>query len=302
MSKLVTGVYAAVLTLRHSDGTLDENGLAGLLGFLSSKGLDGFAFNGATGEFYLTTPAELERILAVARDVLGNSTPWLCGVGSAGLAGCVELGAIAARHGARGLLLPMPYFFPYEQSDLEAFCREATRQLPLPSLLYNLPQFTTGLAPETSIRLIAECHEIVGIKDSSGSLDTLRMLTRDGLEYCRIVGHDGVLVPALTEGICDGVISGVAGVLPELVQSIFDKVAEFDSPQALGAIEALDEFVAQIGGMPTPWGLKWIAESRGIARATFAQPLSGERIAQGERLKQWFQMLYSDANIRALRG
>jgi 4-hydroxy-tetrahydrodipicolinate synthase len=279
MKKLVTGVYAAVLTPRQPDGTLDENGLAALLTFLSGKGLEGFAFNGATGEFCLTTPAELGRILEVARDVLGSGTPWLCGVGSAGLAGCIELGVIAARHGAQGLLLPMPYFFPYEQTDLEAFCREAVRQLPLPTLLYNLPQFTTGLEPQTSLRLIAECPEIMGIKDSSGSLDTLRALTRSGIDCCRIVGHDGVLVSALREGLCDGVISGVAGVLPELVRSIFDGGAQ--------AVEALDGLIAQIGGMPTPWGLKWIAESRGIARATFSQPLSAERIAQGERLKQW---------------
>lgn len=285
MNKLVTGVYAAVLTPRQPNGTLDENGLAGLLGFLSNKGLDGFAFNGATGEFCLTTPVELDRILTIARRVLGDCAPWVCGIGSAGLAGCVELGTIAARHGARAVLLPMPYFFPYEQADLEAFCREAARQIPSPCLLYNLPQFTTGLEPQTSLRLIAECPEIMGIKDSSGSLDTLRMLTRDRLDCCRIVGHDGVLASALREGICDGVISGVAGVLPELVRSIFDEGAQ--------AIETLDEFIAHIGGMPTPWGLKWIAESRGIARATFSQPLSDERIAQGVRLKEWFKLTQS---------
>jgi 4-hydroxy-tetrahydrodipicolinate synthase len=299
---LVKGVYAAVLTPRHSDGTLDESGLEGLLGFLSGKGLDGLAFNGATGEFCLTTPTELERILAIARGVLGSGTPWICGVGSAGLAGCIELGAIAARHGAQGLLLPMPYFFPYEQADLEAFCREAVQQLPLPSLLYNLPQFATGLEPRTSLRLITDCPEILGIKDSSGSLDTLRALTQSGIDSCRIVGHDGVLVPALREGVCDAVISGVAGVLPELVRAIFDQGAQLESPQAVEATEALEEFIAQIGGMPTPWGLKWIAESRGIARATFSQPLSAGRIAQGERLKQWFQAWHSGTNILSSSG
>ena len=282
MNKLVKGVYAAVLTPRHADLSIDEGGFGRLLDFLSTKGLNGFAINGATGEFPLTSPLDLERILAIVRGALGSVTPWLCGVGATSLAGCLELGAIAARFGARGLLLPMPFFFPYDQADLDAFVRAAANQLSLPMLLYNLPQFTTGLDAETSVRLIAECGNVVGIKDSSGSLDTLRALTASGIDGCRIVGNDSALAPALREGICDAVVSGVAGVLPELVRAVFDSDA-----RNVGAVEALDQFIAQIEPLPTPWGLKWAAESRGIMHATFAQPLSNPRIAQGEALKRW---------------
>jgi 4-hydroxy-tetrahydrodipicolinate synthase len=289
MSKLVKGVYAAVLTTRKSGGTLDENAFEGLLGFLSDKGLDGFAINGATGEFCLTRPNELDRILAIARSVLGNKAPWLCGVGSAGLPGCLELGRIAAQHGAVGLLLPMPHFFPYGQADLHAFCVQAARELPLPVLLYNLPRFTSGLEPRTSVRLISECPNIVGIKDSSGSLDTLRALTQSGIDCCRIVGNDSALSIALREGVCDAVVSGVAGVAPELVRAVYDYAGDRESAGWLRDVGSLDELLAQIGDTPVPWGLKWIAESRGIARATFAQPVSAERITQGDRLKQWFQ-------------
>ena len=54
------------------------------------------------------------------------------------------------------------------------------RRCRLPLLLYNLPQFTTGFQPETVVRLIAECPNIVGIKDSSGALDYPARLERSG--------------------------------------------------------------------------------------------------------------------------
>jgi 4-hydroxy-tetrahydrodipicolinate synthase len=293
-TKLVQGVYAAAATPRHEDGTLDEAAFRGQLEFLMERGIQGFAVNGATGEFCLTTPAELERMVAVTAQATTGRVAFVCGVGAAGLRGCVVNGRIAMEGGAKGLLLPAPYFFPYEQDDLDVFCRRVAAQVPLPGLLYNLPQFTSGFQPETVVRLIAECPNIVGIKDSSGALDSLRALSLPGLDACRIVGNDSALVPALAEQVCDGVISGVACVLPELLLAVYERGPGFDE-----ACRLLGEFIAAINGFPVPWALKWIGESRGIAAARFAQPLSGARMRQGRDLQRWFEGWRSGAGLRA---
>ena len=60
----------------------------------------------------------------------------------------------------------------------------------------------------------------LGIKDSSGSLDTVRMLTAEGWGL-RLIGNDEVLGKALEERVLDGVVSGVACVLPELIQRLY---------------------------------------------------------------------------------
>ena len=88
-------------------------------------------------------------------------------------------------------------------------------------LLYNLPQFTSGLSKETVRRLILEVPNIIGIKDSSGSLDILSDLTAHNVETCRIVGNDSALALALTQRVCDGVVSGVACALPETIQALY---------------------------------------------------------------------------------
>jgi 4-hydroxy-tetrahydrodipicolinate synthase len=185
-------------------------------------------------------------------------------------------------HGARALLLPMPYFFPYSQDDLYAFCAAAAGRLDAPVLLYNLPRFTTPLELQTVRCLIDAVPNIAGIKDSSGSLALLGGLDSGA---CRIVGDDSVLVAALDAGLCDAVVSGVAGVLLELIAFLYDRR---DSPAYPRAVDLLTELIRHLSVFPVPWGLKLIAECRGITAAWFSQPLSATRSAQASEFREWF--------------
>ena len=168
----VQGVYAAVLVPRFPDGKLDAGGFRAILEFLRARRLTKVVVNGATGEYCLTAPAELAQMLTICRDTLPGGEI-LCSIGAAGLAGCLELGQIAIEQGARALLLPMPHFFPYAQDDLRTFCTAVAARLDAPVLLYNLPRFTTPLELETVRALIDAVPNIIGIKDSSGSLTIL---------------------------------------------------------------------------------------------------------------------------------
>lgn len=283
---LPSGIFAAVLVPRTADGNLDEQALAANLEFLLQKGIRQFALNGATGEFCRVNPAELDQLLRAASRCLPAGVQLLCGVGAASLQESLELAHVAAQQGVAALLLPMPYFFPYKQSDLEAFAGAFAEASPLPALLYNLPQFTSGLEVDTVLRLLRTHPNLIGIKDSSGSLEIVRALTREQLPVARIIGNDGALAQALEEGVCDGVVSGVACVLPEVIEALFacPPVEEpFRSAAAL-----LKEFIAQIDVLPTPWGLKVIAESRGLGAPTFPLPVSATRAEQIQAIQSWF--------------
>lgn len=282
--KHVQGVYAAVLTPRSLHGDVDVPAFTAVIRFLVEKGVRRFAINGATGEFCLTTPTQLELLLATVK-VVCREAEVLCGVGGAGTVQSRELAAIAERAGVHGLLLPMPYFFPYDQQDLAAFSREIAGNVSLPVLLYNLPQFTTGLDAQTVCDLCRSVPNIIGIKDSSGSLDILRALRAQVPEACRIVGNDQALAPALEESLCDGVVSGVACVVPELVQALYSQPA--GSSDFAQRSSQLDELLEQLSQFPTPWGLKWIAEERGLLSAGFALPLTQQRRTGGATLRQW---------------
>ncbi|HTZ75243.1 MAG TPA: dihydrodipicolinate synthase family protein [Candidatus Aquilonibacter sp.] len=294
-AKQFSGVHAALLTPRKSDGAVDAAALTRLVQFLLARGIWKFALNGATGEFPLMRPQDLEVALETVRSAAQGRAQILCGIGGIGIGPSRELAAIAQERGANGLLLPMPYFFRYEQHDLNAFCREAAKSTDLPILLYNLPQFSTGLAKETVRTLIESVPNIVGIKDSGGSLDILRDLTEHEVEACRIVGNDPVLRPALSEAVCDGIVSGIACVLPELILRLYEQGNQASCARFDDSWRSLREIARQLDSFPTPWALKWIAQARGIFDASFAQPLSAERAARGAELKSWFPEWFAAA-------
>ncbi len=285
--KLIQGVHAAVGTPRDSAGRLDESALRVVLEYLMKEGIKGFAINGATGEYCLTTPQELSRVVAIALEMTKGRADVICGIGSAGLHGCVENIRIASVDGVKALLLPMPHFFPYAQTDLDAFCREVAHKTDRPILLYNLP-FSSALTADTVERLLEDCPNIIGIKDSSGSLEILRRLTGTQPGACRIVGSDGVLEQALLEGCCDGVISGVASVLPHLIISLYNESPKLQNEMFTQAATSLKNYIGAISHFPVPWGLKLSGELLGIIPASFSQPLSEERRMQAATLKTWF--------------
>ena len=99
-----------------------------------------------------------------------------------------------------------------------------------------------------------------------------------------------VLVAALNAGICDGVVSGVAGVLPELITVLYERR---DSAAYPRAVELLAELIRHLSAFPVPWGLKLVAECRGITAAWFSQPLSAARTAQAHEFRDWFRAWWS---------
>ncbi len=195
----------------------------------------------------------------------------------------------AAAEGADVLLVPVPHFFPYQQDDVAEFYRQTAAATELPILIYNLPQFAGGVDRDVAVDLICNERCVAGIKDSSGSLEILKALTdRPEVDSIRLLGNDAVLGEALTGGLCQGVISGVACVLPELITGLFC-CAPAQSPGLFLTLQRhLYDFIQQLDVLPVPWGLKVVAECRDLAPASYSMPLSPRRREQIEAFQAWF--------------
>lgn len=289
--------YAALVTPRFPDGSLDTGGLSSVARFVASRGIASVGVNGATGEFCLTTPAELALMMRSVREALPDTSVVLCGVGGAGIVAAKEMASIAEAEGAKGLLVPSPVFFRYGQEDLRAFVEDLASSTSLPVLIYNLPQFSSGFSKETVASLICEVPNVVGVKDSSGSLEILRHLTEEGIEAKRFIGNDAVLVSAFEAGLCDGVISGVACAVPELLRCVVDAFATQDTEGLAKYAEALAGCIRELEALPVPWGIKWLLEAREVSRAGFAQPVSPERLEQAKALCAWFPRWFAGLQL-----
>jgi 4-hydroxy-tetrahydrodipicolinate synthase len=99
----------------------------------------------------------------------------------------------------------------------------------------------------------------------------------------------------MSEGVCDGVVSGIACVLPELIVALYGQGRRAAATEFDDAWRCLWDVVKRLDACPTPWGLKWIAEARGILPASFAQPLTEQRAAQGAQIKAWLEEWFPSA-------
>lgn len=268
------------------DGVVDLSSLAQNIEFVLATRVDGICVNGATGEYCRWRTKDRKAIAEAAHSTLNGRGLLLVGIGAITIEESIELGRHALDHGADKLLLPPPHYFRYSAEDIAEFYRQAAEALNGPILIYNLPVFTNPVEPEWTARLVAEVPNIVGMKDSSGSLDALTVLRKQGAEI-RWMGNDCKIAEALTLGLANGAISGVAGVFPEVVGRLFD--AYRNGEDLTEADSALQEIVNRIDQLPTPWALKALAAYRGLGISNNASAVSTERRNEVDDLRKWFE-------------
>ena len=290
MSLPIRGVIAAVLFPRDASDRPDWDAFDRMAEFLARSGVAGLCVNGATGEYAGATADERREAIVRARRIAGGERIVISGVGAARWTETVRFADDAYRSGADAVLVPVPHFFKYEQEDVSEFYRCIADRAPIPVLIYNLPAFTGSLEPEAAAELIRSIGGISGVKDSSGRLDLLALLSCEGSSApVRLVGNDSVLAEALETGVCDGAISGIAGVLPEFTLALWQVAARGDCGQLRELAAGYAELIRRLDAFPVPWGLKFIAEERGWAPANLAIPLSDHRRSQAREFRRWFR-------------
>jgi 4-hydroxy-tetrahydrodipicolinate synthase len=284
----IAGLFAAVATPIHENGRLDLGTFDRLLDFLVDAGVHGVCLAGATGEYpHFETP-DRKTLIRRAAARLPPGCALLVGIGAPSMRLTIEIGETALDAGSRALLLPMPMFFRYQQEDLEAYGASVSGALRAPCLLYNLPDFTNGLAPATIVNLLRDQEFIVGIKDSSGQTDHLTAFAsaRQGKPWTLLVGDDRLLEQGLRSG-WDGGISGVAGFCPELLIALYRSFVDGHPRETARLTGLLDELIEQLGPFPTPWGIRVGLAARGIDTGPLPLPATPTRRRQIATFTKW---------------
>jgi 4-hydroxy-tetrahydrodipicolinate synthase len=282
------GVIAAVATPVDANGRLYVHTFERLIDRLIESGVDGVCLGGATSEYPSVAVDDRKAAIEAAAPRVPRDRTFLVAIGAPTLRQVVDLGLSAQRAGCGAVLLPMPMFFRYQQDDLRAFAVEASRALAAPVLLYDLPEFTNPLEPETVIALLNDERFITGIKDSSGARAHLPAYAaaRNGRDWTLLVGHDELLFEGLSAG-WNGTVSGIACFCPELPVAIYRSHVAGDGQRARDLQTLLDEVIVQLGTLPAPWGVRVALDLRGFDMGPLPLPLSAARREQVNRFREW---------------
>lgn len=249
------GIVPPLVTPLLSADAVDVAGLEQLVEHVVGGGVHGLFVLGTTGEGpSLSTAVQKELVGRVVRLVAGR-VPVLVGISDASLAESVALASCAADSGADAVVAAPPYYFPAGQEPLVRWGQELAGRVPLPLLLYNMPEMTKHVLEADTIRRLADCPNIVGVKDSGGDLgyfaDVVRVAQAVRPEWSLFVGPELLLPEACGLG-GHGAIPGGANVMPRLFTDLYAAVRAGDATRVeslLGQARQLAKLY-DVGQMP----------------------------------------------------
>lgn len=287
MQQSLRGTITAIVTPMSSDGSLDRQSLARLIESQLKAGVDGFVVCGSTGEAVTLSEREYQEMLVLVRESVPGDFFLIAGVGASATARAVELAGIAEGSGYSAALVVAPPYNKPPQSGLLAHFRAVHEAHPdLALVAYNIPGRTgVTIAPETLAQLAGE-GAIVGLKDSTGSLEHLLETVRlAGPEFPIVSGEDGLVLPLMACG-GRGVISASANVAPREFVALTSAFLSADYKRARECQLALLPLVRALFMESNPIPAKAALHLQGIlATPVVRLPLTTAQPATVERLR-----------------
>jgi 4-hydroxy-tetrahydrodipicolinate synthase len=229
------GVIPAVLLPFHEDLSIDEPSFrAHLRDVASVEGLSAVTINAHSTEVASCSFDEQERVLAIAKDEIGDRLPIVHGVYAEGSLEAARIAKMAAEGGAAALLVFPPGPFTMGQRPemaVEHFRRVAgASELPIIAFQYPLAG-GQGYPLATLLKIIEAVPQVTAIKDwcASPQLHERQIRTLQSLKppVNVLTTHSSWLISSLVMG-CNGLLSGSGSVIADLQARLFRAVRAND--------------------------------------------------------------------------
>jgi len=277
------GVYPAMCTPFHDDGSIDFETLRADAQRLGAAGVDGLVPMGSTGESATVSHDEHVEVIEAVVDAV--DVPVIGGSGSNNTREALSLSQRAADAGADALLLISPYYNKPEQEGLIDHYTAIADEVDVPQIVYNVPSRTgRNIEPETVARL-AEHGNIRGYKAAGGDLNQVSEIVERtrGEAFDVLSGNDGETLPILSVG-GTGCISVAANVEPERMSELVWSALDGDYERARDVNHELGPLFRALFRETNPIPVKAAMEIRGHMPDTVRPPLTDLRDENREAL------------------
>ena len=173
---LLEGIFAPVTTPFYPDERIYFKKLEFNVARLSLTALSGLVVLGSTGEAVALDDEETHHVLRTAASAAAEEKVLIAGIGRESVKATVDLAVYAAGAGYDAVLVRNPCYYRPQLSPaaLLHYFRTVADRSPLPVILYSIPRFTQAEIPLDVVAELAQHANIIGIKESSGSVDRVR--------------------------------------------------------------------------------------------------------------------------------
>lgn len=271
----LSGIYPALTTPFDANGNVSLADFKHNLHRYNQTDLAGYVVLGSTGESVLLSSKETEGILVAAREAASAEKKMIAGTGAESTAETIERTKRAAKLGYDAALVKTPYYYKpvYKPEVYLTHYRAVADASPIPILLYSVPQFT-GVTLETAeIVALAEHPNIIGMKDSSGSVQrTVEVVAGAPHTFQMLTGGASVIMPSLSAGAI-GAILALASAFPEKCVALYQLYRQkmYDQARELqGRLAIASKRVVSENGIA---GVKFVMDLRGYRGGVPRAPL-----------------------------
>ncbi|MBN2161134.1 MAG: dihydrodipicolinate synthase family protein [Spirochaetes bacterium] len=252
-----SGVFPVVPTPLLEDQSVDFRGLERLVRFYIAEGCHGLLVLGSYGELpYFTFDERLEIIRRAAR-AAGGKIPVIACLGYSGLREAALFLEKSKKISVDGYLAVLPTYFSIRHEDCVQYYNELGDHTDRPVLYYHIPQITRISPSHAELAELLHLGHVVGIKDSSMNLPTLKRTTslRDVAGIAYFAGSGLLLLETLRHGGA-GVMCPIASISPRTVVGCHNAYRSGDYRTARRLQNEIFSFLPVLNSFSLPAGVQ----------------------------------------------
>ena len=262
MTTKISGLWLPLVT-PFKDGAVDFASYERLIEHYIGQGVDGLFPLGTTGESPALDEAEIDELVERTRRGRGRPRAGVRGRGRQRHAqGRPRTLKRLERFAFEGIVSVCPYYNRPSQDGLIAHFRAIAAATDRDVVIYNIPYRTAVNLSNDSLLELAEVPNIVGVKDSSGSIaQSLELLARKPADFSVLTGEDALYFTMMANG-GDGGILAASHLMTERFVEVGRRFAANDVAGARAAWAPLAPFVPLLFAEANPMPIKYCCGGR----------------------------------------
>jgi 4-hydroxy-tetrahydrodipicolinate synthase len=207
MNTKLSGLWVPLVT-PFKDGAVDYASYERLVAYYIACGADGLFPLGTTGESPTLDDSEVEALIERTLSAVAGRVPVFVGIGG-NATHKVERTLRRLEHlPFDGIVSVCPYYNRPGQDGLIQHFRAVAAATDRQVMIYNIPYRTAVNLSNDSLMELAQIANIVGAKDSSGSIaQSLDLLARKPAEFSVLTGEDALYFTMMANGADGGILA-----------------------------------------------------------------------------------------------
>ncbi len=261
-----------VPTIFGENGQIDAGQNARFTRNLCDARVDHIFALGTTGEFPLVTAPERPLLLESIIESLGWHTDAWVGCGAPATAQAVANAEQAEEAGATAVVVVPPYYLTPTEASIKHYFRAIKKAVGIPVLGYNVPAHVGYALSPALVHELAREKVLAGLKDTSGSIDSVHGFLRGAPDGFVVFPGDDILAgPAIAAGAV-GAVMASANVVPRLAVDLVAAARKGDAMKVAELETPLRALLVALEAGPFPSVVKYLAQRLRGAEVGYREP------------------------------